>query len=428
MKHAKTLMYLTCAILLSGCSTYTEIAEHSKMYRIWRETVLSEYKSDAPRAVYVKHQRGSNTDSNEYNYTMVYANGYTAYINDDWQTYQRFDDSSVIYIDILNRDLMIGKAGESFYEGQYDQTIIGKTMYFAQIVGLHDKRKPKSLAQFARKIALEWHMVFSGVRDTLLDGTGYKIFQVKKQDEYLFNQETHKYDIPRFHIIDYYFNTADKSIDKVVVMPEDPSNPRIWKEVFFIRTDFNINPDTLTRDIFDTSSVKYMGFSRNDDRNPPYSLRPLVTKVDSTAEDLLKYPLVDMNGDTTTVLQQDGWLLLDFWIFGCPGCRRQHMEWKKEQKTDGITTPEREGITVLSINPVSDNSEYIAREAVEFCPDGTRMFHAKGINVHLKTNAFPQYYLISPDKSIVYRSGPMIDYDQLLKSLHQYTDEKTNKK
>ena len=344
---------------------------------------------------------------------MVYTKDNTAYLNDDWQVYLLFTDSSVVYIDDQNRDIMNGNVQGSFYQGQYQQRVIYPNMYFSEVAGPYAK---------------EWWRMFASVVDTTIDDITYRLFHVAKRDEYSFNAETKKYDIPHFYDVYYYFNLDKQSLDRVVLLPEDTASNLIWKEEFIINTVLGINADTLLDGIFDTISPKYMGFSRHIDGNAPFSFRSSKGVSDSLTLPTLHFPLVDLSGDTSNIMQQEGWVLLDFWIFGCPGCRQQHLKWRGEQETYGSTVIEREGITIISINPVSDNAELISREAAMYCPANVKIYHAKGMNTCLKMNTFPQYYLVSPDKQIVYSSGLMRSYDQILEAKRHVIDNNTQQR
>jgi hypothetical protein len=48
------------------------------------------------------------------------------------------------------------------------------------------------------------------------------------------------------------------------------------------------------------------------------------------------------------------------------------------------------------------------------------MYHAKGIGKILDMHVMPQYYLISPDKQIVYKSHDLGDYSELLQAKTEY--------
>lgn len=399
MRNVKIVLLLTaCLLLFCGCAKLRTIHHGLSTMMYWKKHVVPEYASTSPRCVHVKHTRSDNTP---YNYTVLFTDDYSAYLNDDWQQYYRFDSLSVIHVDGQTQELMIGSSQGNFYNIKHGENIVYPTIYFPF------KGCPAS--------SPSW-LLFLEKRDSVINGVTYKVIRGYDMNNYSYNDSTGQHDIPDYYMVYYYFNTATRRIDRIIAYPDQQNSRYGFKQEFQIYTEFEVNADSLVGDIFDTLSPRYSNYSLHNDANPPYSWGGNATKTDTLSDTILSYPIVSLTGDTTTILQQEGWVLLDFWIFGCPGCRRQHLAWQRERQNLGSTLLEKEDITILSINPISDNTDLMRREDSIINNDTPVLLHGKGIRRYVALDSYPTYILLSPQKEIVYRTNSLSDYEAILKA------------
>jgi hypothetical protein len=173
--------------------------------------------------------------------------------------------------------------------------------------------------------------------------------------------------------------------------------------------------------LFDLKSVKYDGFCTHTELSLPYNMT--VIAKEELFSDLWKYPLVSLNGDTVKLEEQSKWVLLDLWQFGCRGCCEGFEKMRKEKDSLGYCLIETEGVRIIAVNALSDNWNLIAETAKKYCIEDI-LFSAKGINttIALVGNAYPSYYLISPQKEVVWRSN-RLDYSGLLNAKKAYEQQ-----
>ena len=97
-------------------------------------------------------------------------------------------------------------------------------------------------------------------------------------------------------------------------------------------------------------------------------------------------------------------------------------------RDQGVTSLlEQEGITIIAANAKSDNLDLI-KEVSEKCGCPDILFAGKGImsRLALVDHAFPSYYLISPEKKIVWRSNFLGDYSELLEAKANHEKQQQN--
>lgn len=312
----------------------------------------------------------------------------------------RFDKKTVVFVDDENRDIMVGKRKEMFYKTEYNNCITRRCEWFRPFLF------PKESIRF------------KSMRDTVLNGDLYKVLTHISDHTHSYNDSTGKYDVPFYHEVNYYYNIHTRVVDYICALPMDVENNRAWKEEYWLDYDFDVR-DSIYNDIFNVEDKKYSQYSFHDDSNPPYSTTIYHTGVAEISDSLLLYPLVNQNGDTTTLTDFEGWILLDFWYFGCKSCYQWLQTVDRDRKTPQGFALDAEGIQIISINPLSDNIEKIIELAKRFNAEGYT-YSAKGISTLLEMRFLPTYYLISPDKQIVYKSNFLGEYKELLEAKKQF--------
>ena len=161
--------------------------------------------------------------------------------------------------------------------------------------------------------------------------------------------------------------------------------------------------------IFDFDNEDYVYYDRYDEFN-----MPVMTLSNQMSEDLLDYPLVNLEGDTTSIREQDGWILLNFWTTNCGPCIEHLKEYAHEIDSLGYRILEKQGIKILAIEHRSNNLEHI-RQIAATTNSKDIAYSAKNIMTTINIPALGYYYLVSPNKEIVYETGYLGDYEEILK-------------
>lgn len=137
-----------------------------------------------------------------------------------------------------------------------------------------------------------------------------------------------------------------------------------------------------------------------------------------TDRQLLDYPLLDIHGDTVHIGQMQGWLLIDFFQYGCPPCAKFHKALQDESKDDGKCILEKNGVRIVCIHPktgLSDAFKYY----VEKFELQDRAYCARELAPLVENLwSYPKYYLISPDKKIVLEDKN--DAVEIIKNINEY--------
>lgn len=171
--------------------------------------------------------------------------------------------------------------------------------------------------------------------------------------------------------------------------------------------------------IFDFSSERYKGFTIEDQTS---WFKP-DRHSDTITEALLSFPIVSLNGDTTTLANTNGWVLLNMWALSCDNCIKELGEWGREKDSLGYRFLSKEGIKILSVNYLSDNIEKL-KEVAERTNSADIMHYAKGMGDFIKLPYVGYNFLLSPDKKLVYKCGYIgsfgKDYSELLKAKADY--------
>ena len=134
----------------------------------------------------------------------------------------------------------------------------------------------------------------------------------------------------------------------------------------------------------------------------------IMTTVILLTDDILEHPFVNVNGDTTTLGQQEGWVLIETWYDACRPCKQWMVDYEKEKSENGTTSLEQAGIKVLCINPYVSYIDHLRKTADKY---GIRriVYAGKGLNEKFGFRYYPSYYLVSPDKHIVFTSEKYVE-------------------
>jgi len=167
--------------------------------------------------------------------------------------------------------------------------------------------------------------------------------------------------------------------------------------------------------LFNLDDPQYAKYSHHDENNPE---SPWTDNHDIT-EEVLRFPLVKLNGDTLTLAGIDGWVLLNVWTINCGPCIENLQNYGHEKDSLGYRVLEHEGIKIMAVNQSSDNLE-LMWSIGERTGNADLMYSGKGLSGVIELRYLGYYYLISPDKQIVYESNHLGDYSELLEAKDNY--------
>lgn len=220
------------------------------------------------------------------------------------------------------------------------------------------------------------------------------------------------------HEIYSYVNNNTNVLDSIRInylVDNEISSQRIIR-ISNLRFD---NRQQHVDSLFNLDSPKYAKYSHHDEKNPK---SPWTGNHDIT-EEVLRFPLVKLNGDTVTLAENDGWVLLNVWTINCGPCIENLQNYGHEKDSLGYRVLEHEGIKIMAVNQSSDNMELI-RSIGEKAGTTDLMYSGKGLSGVIELPYLGYYYLISPDKQIAYESDHLGDYSELLEAKANYEKQK----
>ncbi|MCQ2315047.1 MAG: hypothetical protein MJZ56_07785 [Bacteroidales bacterium] len=252
--------------------------------------------------------------------------------------------------------------------------------------------------------------------DTLLHGVEYVKYVGHSGRYYEYNDETGARDIPYDEIIYIFINKATDLIDSVFVtnITKNKYKYEAFYNVFSVSND-DIRPSFDS--IFDFTQKAYAGYSLHDETNPPANM--FYTQNKYFSDEVLDFPIVDLNGDTTTIREEKGFICLDLWFIGCGACMKELEMMKKEKDSLGYRIIENAGIKLFCVNEFSDNAALIRETTARYdCED--IIYFAKGFNTVYNATPCPYIILISPDKKKIFESSGLQNWDEVLKAKQNY--------
>ena len=243
------------------------------------------------------------------------------------------------------------------------------------------------------------------VKDTVMGGSHCKVYIGRSSTKKILISDT-CWSLPFHEDVVVYYNKDKQWVDSVVTsLPRDVDEV-VRENIMFTKTvcrykNVSFEDKTAEYDsIFSERNPVYAIYEYLDDSKPygeHYSSpKPRTEKVlDILTDDILEHPFVDVNGDTTTLGQQEGWVLIETWYDGCRPCKQWIVDYEKEKKEKGTTSLEQAGIKVLCVNPYVSYIDYLRKTADEY-GIGRIVYAGKGLKEKLGFMYSPTYYLVSP--------------------------------
>ena len=256
------------------------------------------------------------------------------------------------------------------------------------------------------------------VSDTVIQAIPYRKYVAIHPKRQAWNEETNEFDITIQYASHIWLNLQTNQFDSVSVFRATNNNWKINCHYYIDGLNHDNKSDYIDS-IFNFDNPIYTGYSRHTETFPPYSR--IGVRNEGINDSLLSFPFIGLQHDTTTINNTKGWVLLDLWQFGCPPCYQGIKDLQHEKDSLGFSILEQEGITIIAANAKSDNLDLI-QEVSEKCGCPDVLYAGKGTMsiLALVNHAFPSYYLISPEKEIVWRSNYLGDYSELLEAKANY--------
>lgn len=366
--------------------------------------ITSEYKNKEWFSYKINEiisNKDSDINNNYYCISKNNSKGNTFVLCDNKSFFYKVDDSGIRYIDNVNEEVSFFRKG-SIFDSNFCESLKFQMEKFNIYTPYYLQNKK-----------------IEKIKDTIINSINYKILAsftekclVSKGKELNVSEQYYSY---------LYYNTSNKLIDRIeYILMDTVKNAISARKIVYKFSDFSFeNKDNEIDSLFNFNNYEYSFYSKHDDKNVPYSFRYASKKDTIISKKILNYPIVNLKGDTTILKNERGWVLLDFWFFGCTSCKDWLDVLKDEKVKYGKTLLEKENVKIMTINPLSSNIEKLKAEVKPFNLENI-VYHSKGINQLLDMNKMPVYYLISPNKKILYISHKLGDYSEIFNIIHSY--------
>lgn len=329
------------------------------------------------------------------------------YINSDSTRFIKFDNKNYYLVDHNNRETAhiecIGEGKDAYWiVKNTTESVFKEIPYYHQLLG--------------KKFAISNSLTHKNHTDTMIREVNCILFNSKTVMSYIYNPETQRYDIPIQYSVRTYINTANNHIDSVCVENITENNFKVKTTYIVSDISYN-NKQSFLDSTFDFYNLKYSAYSFHDENNLPYSMRGSLNEEINS--DILDFPLISLDNDTSYLNNKSSWILLNLWSLNCAPCIENLNNYKHEIDSLGYRILEKEGIEILAINYSTDNMELL-NDIAKKTNSKDIIYSAKGFNGCISIPYLGYYYLISPDKKVVFKDYKLGDYSELLKAKEKY--------
>ena len=228
---------------------------------------------------------------------------------------------------------------------------------------------------------------FFAVGDTNIDGMDYRV---------IYGEETavHHYSLT------YYVNPQTHLIERLEKNIIDSADAHKMETKWIISyTIMNQDITDSIAELFDKVNPQYSDYEFSDDTGIPLCNQPLIVG-EPIVEELLDFPLQNLNGSVTSLRDQQGYILLDIFHNHCAPCIKFMEEQAAERMATGTTRLEKSGIKLMSINTLSRSID-LTKRIVPKGVDHEYVFLAFGMEKYLMVLGYPMFILLSPDKRVL---------------------------
>lgn len=414
------LMLVVALLTYSAQSIYAQTARE-----LWEETFVSKIQNSAYISYILTYDGVAYGEP--FNLDTVCC--VTTSANEMWQTcgfneFERFDNQENLWITtdtfcFFNRkedNIVYGTtwkdSSQTTHSWEFNNLIlplVGRNwisvyipLYFLQWEYSPEKRVPEDY------------------RDSMWNGSLYWVFRVVDHSRGSFDGDTV---IPNDDTLYYFVNKKSHLVDRLDVY----SHNKTWEQ-YGCEYERIIFHDVKVHDAKPPLGDEWNINSPIYTNTPRYSIYQHVPPSIAIMhpydtyrvidQQILDYPLQDIHGDTVSIGQMKGWLLIDFFQFGCRPCVEFHKSMQDESQANGLCRLEESGVKVVCIHPYTGISDALKRYVERFGLQ-TRAYCARDLSPLIKDlNHYPKYYLISPDKTIVLEDED--DAEKILKAIKEY--------
>ncbi len=407
-----TIFYLLITFLCPSCSQSMlndwSFKKHRQYVKQAETITYDNIGFEIERDFYID---GIKSYTHKYNINMIKNDKqYLIYCNMDSIFCFKLTNKQMKYIDHVNCELSMFddvRNKNSFYNQVGIDDILSKT--FTDIpYYIHYLEKIK--------VPIGCFFLISSRKDTIIDSRNYIIYK-GYHDGYIYNDSTEHFD--NYVRTDIYniINSETKLLEYAYSTKNiDSCKYEIYTYIRNICFDKSAGCYEV---LFDDKL--YPSYSFHNEKNPPYSR---TSSDDIINEELFNYPLISLQNDTVKFCNDNEWILIYLWSLNCEPCIKQLYEFGREKDSLGSHVLNDYGIKIYAVNYSSNNLSLINKIA-----DKTNstdiMYSAKGLGNCIRIPSLGYYYLISPDKNVVFKDYKLGDYSELLKAKEEY--EKKNK-
>lgn len=249
---------------------------------------------------------------------------------------------------------------------------------------------------------------FREKKDTVIDDQKFHILRGKKTTGYTMDTTTNER-IPVVSHFEWFCNAERLEISHINVLIE-PLN--LVKSIDISDYSYD-NKDNYVDSLFFHNSELSRFKHFNCRQSLPHSIIILSEGTMNVDDSIYNLPIVSLQGDTTTLQEQQGWVLLDIWTIRCKPCMDLPRTLQKEQQELGYRNMENAGIKIMYVNGTARATDKMREHVAQWnCEDIT--FSCEGLLSMLKENSVPQLYLISPDGQIVWHSNQFTSSEDII--------------
>lgn len=417
MYKVKTMILYTSMMLMASCSDsallrqeeagelFAECARNAFGNGKWLSMEVDEYRFDD--TVFV-------SSSNHISYFNV-GNCLEFFIGEPSYSQFRITDDTLFFVN--NQDNEIGSFSKRVENGVYG------------VYKHHNENKLGYLPNYYTSAFLLMkpteQVEIEGWADTMIDGVSYYLFRGISSVKYICDNETGNCDIPIQYHCEFWVNKETFQLDSVYAYKDDTVHWPYLNELAYVAKKINKEDKSSYYDsIFNFNNPLYEKHSRHNDRFLPFSMGGTLPELETKS--LMDYPMIGLNNDTITIANLDGWVLLSLWSFNCPSCIKNLHKFGMEVDSLGYRVLEKQGVSIVSVNYVSGNTTLICDMASKTNTTDIT-YYAQGLMRVITIPYFGYYYLISPDKQIVYETADLGDYSELLEAKANYEKQPKNK-
>ena len=323
--------------------------------------------------------------------------------------YYKVTSNEILFVDVFNCELTRFQKRLSIQQtySVMKNYVIGQFNFLPY----YFQKLPHCLCGHSQKLNIQKTI------DTILNEIPKIEFIGHTDKVYIQDKKSGRFTQPLQYECHTWVDVNTKQIDSVIIFNNTNNDFQERKLYRITRIDHN-NKINYFDSIFDFNSKNYNSYSIRNGNSLPNST-PNIDK--NNLEQCFGFDLININNDTTNLNKKEGWIILDIWQFGCRGCYLGFEKMQQEKDSIGIRFLEKENIQIVAVNALSNNNELIKKISNKFENEDI-VYGGKGILDYLSlvNISFPSYYLISPDKEIVWRSNYLGDYSELLKAKSEY--------